>query len=335
MRLVPDTKITIPELLPDVVHRPVLLRELDRVVDVGLVCAPAGYGKTMLLAAWAHATTGVETAWVRIDRDDDDPRLLWSAVLAAMARCESVPASSPLRVGPSGEGWDMSSAGRPEFLAELIEALAALQRPLRLVLDDLHELTDPATLRGIGRFLRDRPRHVTLVLAGRLDPPLNLQRLRPQGRLTELRGDRLRFDRLETEALLRLTNLQLTPAQLDDVHRQTDGWPAGLRLAAVAMARTSDIDEFLASFSGDERSIADYLVGEVLSGLPADTVQLLQLTSICEGLPVSLAVALSGREDAAEYSPSSITRPRSSARTGAPTTRTGCSRSSAPISSQT
>jgi LuxR family transcriptional regulator, maltose regulon positive regulatory protein len=298
MRNVAETKITVPELLPDLVERPVLLRELDRVVDVGLVCAPAGYGKTMLLAEWAHATTGVDTAWVRIDRDDDDPRHLWSAVLAAMARCESLPPSSPLRVRPTDEGWDLPSAGGPEFLAELIESLAALRRPLRVVLDDVHEVTDPATLRGIGRFLRDRPRYVTLVLAGRLDPPLNLQRLRPQGRLTELRGDRLRFDRLETEALLGRTNLHLTPAQLDHVHRQTDGWPAGVRLAAVAMARTSDIDEFLADFSGDERSIADYLVGEVLSGLPADTVQLLQLTSICEALPVSLAVALSGREDA-------------------------------------
>ena len=269
MRHVPDTKITVPELLPDLVQRPALLRELDRVVDVGLVCAPAGYGKTMLLAEWVHATTGVDTAWVRIDRDDDDPRLLWGAVLAAMARCESVSPSSPLRVGPTGEGWDLSSAGGPEFLAELIESLAALRRPLRVVLDDVHEVTDPATLRGIGRFLRDRPRHVTLVLSGRLDPPLNLQRLRPQGRLTELRGDRLRFDLVETGALLGRTNLQLTPAQLDHVHRQTDGWPAGVRLAAVAMAGTSDIDDFLADFSGDERSIADYLVGEVLSGLPA------------------------------------------------------------------
>ena len=300
MRPVPDAKITVPELPVDLVHRPRLCNELDRAVDVGLACAPAGYGKTVLLAEWARASTTVDTAWVRIDRDDDDPRLLWSAVLTAMARCSSVPPSSPLRLGPDGGGWDLSTAGRPEFLAELIGALAALPSPLRLVLDDVHEVTDSATLRGLASFLRDRPRHISLALAGRLDPPLNLQRLRPQGRLTELRGDRLRFDRIEAETLLCRMKLELTPAQLDQLHRQTDGWPAGLRLAAVAMAETPDIDEFLADFSGDERSIADYLVGEVLSGLPAETVQLLQVTSICETLPVDLAVDLSEREDAGQ-----------------------------------
>jgi LuxR family transcriptional regulator, maltose regulon positive regulatory protein len=272
VRRFPRTKISVPELPADLVHRPGLRHELDCAVDVTLLCAPAGYGKTTLLAEWVNATSDADTAWVRIDRDDDDPRRLWSAVLAAIGRCRSVPPSSRLRTGPADAGWDLSAGGSPEFLAELIEALATLPSPLRLVLDDIHEVTRIATLGGIRNFLRDRPPGFTVVLSGRLDPPLGLQRLRPEGRLTELRGDRLRFDRAEAEALLRQLRLTLTDLQIDRLHRQTDGWPAGLRLAAAALAETSDSEAFLAEFSGDERSVADYLVGEVLSALPQDAV---------------------------------------------------------------
>ena len=134
MRPVPSSKISMPELPPDLVHRTELLRRLDDVADVGLVSAPAGYGKTLLVAEWARASTDVDTAWVRVDRDDDDPRRLWSAVLASIARTPTVSASSPLHAGFDGGAWDMASAGRPDFLAKLIEALAELPRPLRLVL---------------------------------------------------------------------------------------------------------------------------------------------------------------------------------------------------------
>ncbi|HEY0815184.1 MAG TPA: LuxR C-terminal-related transcriptional regulator [Pseudonocardia sp.] len=274
-----------------------LRRQLDRVADVGVVSAPAGYGKTLLLAEWARATTQVETAWVRLDRDDN-PRRLWSAVLAAMAGCRSVPSFSPLQVGPTGSGWDLESAGSPDFLAELVVALDTLPAPLRLVLDDLQEVTDAAALRGVETFLRNRPRKVTLVLASRLDPPFRLHRLRLEGRLTELRADRLRFDLDEAHALLRGAGLDLTAAHVQRLLQQTDGWPAGLRFAAIAVAAATDIETLLTDFSGDDRAIADYLVGEVLSGLSADRMGLLRATSICEALPVGLAVVLSGREDA-------------------------------------
>ncbi len=298
MRPVPSSKISIPELPPDLVHRPELVRRLDGVADVGLASAPAGYGKTLLVAEWARASTEIDTAWVRVDRDDNNPRRLWSAMLASMARTATVPASSPLRAGSDRGTWDMALAGQPDFLANLIEALAALPRPLRLVLDDLHEVTDAATLHGLQNFVRDRPPNVILVLASRLDPPFHLHRLRLEGRLTELRSDQLQFDRVEAGTLLRRAGLGLKPRQVDQLYRQTDGWPAGLRLAAAAIDVTTDVDGFLADFSGDERSVADYLVGEVFSGLPADRLQLLQATSICEALPVGLAVVLSGREDA-------------------------------------
>ena len=300
MRPVPSSKISIPELLPDLVHRTELLRQLDSAADVALVSAPAGYGKTLLVAEWARASTEVDTAWVRLDQDDNDQRRLWSAVLASVARARARSADGPLLTGFDDRGWDMETAGRPDFLAKLIEALSALPRPLRLVLDDLHEVTDAATLHGLQNFLRDRPPNVVLVLVSRLDPPFHLHRLRLEGGLTELRSNRLQFDRVETGTLLRRAGLALTPRQVDQLYQQTDGWPAGLRLAATAAAMdaTTNIDRFLADFSGDERSVADYLVGEVFSSLPADRMQLLQATSICKSLPVGLAVVLSDREDA-------------------------------------
>jgi LuxR family maltose regulon positive regulatory protein len=298
VRRVPETKISVPELPADLVRRPALRRELDRAVDVALLCAPAGYGKTTLLAEWVSASSDVDTAWVRLDRDDDDPRRLWSAVLAAIGRCRSVPSSSRLRTGPAEAGWDLSAAGSPEFVAELIDAIATGTGPLRLVLDDIHEITHVSTLSGVRSFLRDRPPRVAVVLSGRLDPPLGLQRLRPEGRLTELRCDRLRFDREEAESLLHGLNLPLTDVQIDRLHRQTDGWPAGLRLAATAMAQTADGEAFLDDFSGDEHPVADYLVGEVLSALPRETVEFLQATSVSDTVSLGLACALSGREDA-------------------------------------
>ena len=297
MRPVPSSKISIPELPPDLVHRTELLRQLDAVADVGLVSAPAGYGKTLLVAEWARASTETDTAWVRVDRDDDQRRL-WSAVLAAVARSLTLSVDGPPHTGFDGGDWDLSSAGQPDFLAKLIEALAALPRPLRLVFDDLDELTDAATLHGLQNFLRDRPSNVVVVLVSRLDPPFHLHRLRLEGRLTELRSDCLQFNRVEGGTLLRRAGLRLNPRQVDQLYQQTDGWPAGLRLAAAAMDATTDVDSFLADFSGDERSVADYLVGEVFSSLPADRLQLLQATSICKTVPVGLAIVLSGREDA-------------------------------------
>ncbi|WP_051233421.1 LuxR C-terminal-related transcriptional regulator [Pseudonocardia asaccharolytica] len=261
--------------------------------SIGLVCAPAGYGKTLLLAEWALGSTGTETAWVGLDRDDNDPRRLWASVVAAIAACPSVPPSSRLHAP-----WIWRPGAQPEFLAELLDALQALPRPIRLILDDLHELVEPETLHGIEILLRNRPDHVQLILSSRLDPPLSLPRLRLAGRLWELRADRLRFSLAEAATLLEKSDLRLTPAQVEVLHQRTGGWAAGLRLAALAMTRSADLDGFLAEFSGDERSVADYLVGEILSRLPEDIQEFLRQTSIADPIPSALAVVLSGREEA-------------------------------------
>ena len=157
-----------------------------------LVCAPAGFGKTLLLADWARTSRGGDVAWVGLDRDDNDPKRLWASVIAAVAACPSVPADSRLH-GP----WLWRPAGVPEFLAELGVALARLPRPVRLILDDVHELVDPDALHGLQTFLRNRPAGIQLVLSSRLDPPLSLPRLRLAGRLWELRAERMQFSLAE------------------------------------------------------------------------------------------------------------------------------------------
>ncbi|WP_376768590.1 AAA family ATPase, partial [Pseudonocardia pini] len=149
MGLVPPGKIEVPRLPPGFVARARLRADLEAGTEsaVGLVCAPAGYGKTLLLADWARTTAaadGEDVAWVDLDRDDDDPRRLWAAVVAALAACPSVPAASRLR---APRPW--RPGGQPEYLAELLDDIARLPRPVRLVLDDVHALTDPETLHGV------------------------------------------------------------------------------------------------------------------------------------------------------------------------------------------
>jgi LuxR family maltose regulon positive regulatory protein len=293
--LVPHTKIAVPPLPPEFVERAALRAELDAGVaaDVALVCAPAGYGKTLLLADWSRTTTAVDTAWVGLDRDDNDPRRLWASIVAALAACPSVPQSSRLH-----EPWVWRADTQPEFLAELVDALGALPRPIRLILDDLHELVDAEALHGVQILTRNRTAGVQLVLSSRLDPPLSLPRLRMAGRLWELRAAQMRFSVSETAALIEKSGLHLTPAQVDLLHQRTGGWAAGLRLAASGAAESADRDAFLTQFSGSESCVADYLVGEVLYGLPEDVQEFLRVISISDPVPTELAAELSGRQDA-------------------------------------
>jgi LuxR family maltose regulon positive regulatory protein len=295
MPFVPDTKIAVPQLPPEFVARPALRAALHAADtgDVALVCAPAGYGKTLLLADWARSSPAADVAWVGLDRDDNDPRRLWASVIASVAACPSVPPDSRLHAP-----WVWPPAAQPEFLAELGVALQRLPRPIRLILDDVHELVDPEALHGIQILIRNRPAGIQLVLASRLDPPLSLPRLRLAGRLWELRAEQMRFSLAEAASLLELSGVQLTSGQVEVLHQRTGGWPAGLRLAGLAVARTVDPEAFLAHFSGDERSVANYLVEEIISRLPADIQQFLRLISISDPVPCSLAAELTGRQDA-------------------------------------
>ncbi|GAY10034.1 LuxR C-terminal-related transcriptional regulator [Pseudonocardia sp. N23] len=291
MPIVPGAKISVPALPPEFVGRPHLSAALDAPggPDVALVCAPAGYGKSLLLADRALADSATETVWVTLDADDNAPGRLWAAVLAALTQCPSVCSLEPLHE---------RSTTRPEFVAELAEALQDLPSRVRVILDDVHELVDPQVLRQVQSFVRAKPVTVQLVLASRLDPPLSLPRLRLTGRLWELRAAEMALTREQAAAMLERSGLCLSPTEIEVLHRRTGGWAAGLRLAALGLRESSSPDEFLAQFSGDDRSVADYLIGEILSGLPSDIRGFLRVISISDPVPVGLAAELTARDEA-------------------------------------
>jgi LuxR family maltose regulon positive regulatory protein len=294
---VPRSKITIPGPAPEHVRRPALEDVLDRDADrdLTLVCAPPGTGKTTLLASWVCADPARPTAWVRLDPQDADPRRLWSAVLAALTDLPAVPASSRLhRLVVSRTTVEL------DFLTELVECLATLPTRVRLVLDDAHHITDPASRHGLEMLVRTRPAGVRLVLATRRDPLLPLPRLRMEERLCELRTEQLAFTAAETTTLLERSGVALAPQQVALLHARTGGWVAGLRLAARELRDHPDPDRFLAAFSGDEHPVADYLVDEVLTAVGEQQRETLRRVSIAERLPAALAVELAEREDAAD-----------------------------------
>ena len=290
------SRTTVPGLPPEFVSRPALLATLDSGEDstLTLVCAPPGYGKTLLLADWVRRQD-MAHAWVSLDEEDDDPRRLWASVLGALAACPAVPPSSRLRslvVPRTTVGVD--------FLTDVLEALAALPVRVRLVLDDAHHLRSPDTLRGLQMLLRHRLDTVRLVLASRFDPTLPVARLRLEDRLCELRTAQLSFSPEETAALADRCGLRLTGRQTAVLHQRTDGWAAGIRLAALPLRDHPSPDTFLAAFSGDERPVADYLAGEVFSHISAEEGEVLRRTSISDPIPTPLAAELSARADAAD-----------------------------------
>jgi LuxR family transcriptional regulator, maltose regulon positive regulatory protein len=292
----PASKIVVPELPVEFTPRPRLRRRLDEVTgdQVVVVSAPAGYGKTLMLADWVRDSERPETAWVNVYTDDNDPRRLWSAVVSSLLAIPSAARDGRLhRVAGVA-----ALPGGVDLVEELADTLDALDTPVRIVLDDVQELTGREVLGSLTRLTRRLPAGVRLVLASRSDPPISVPRLRLEGRLHELRGDVLRFTVDETAALLDASGLALTPVQVTMLHARTEGWAAGLRLAALALRRTDDAAAFLTSFSGDERSVAEYLTGEILDGLSPDTRDFLRVVSVCSPLPAALAAELSARADA-------------------------------------
>ena len=302
---IPASRTAVPAPPAWFVPRHALRRHLDaaRAGQLTAVVAPAGSGKTVLLADWARrasAGDGPPTAWAGLDRDDADPDRFWSVVLAAVLATGAVPAGSTLH--------DLTGAG-DDLADDLLDGLAALSRPIRLVLDDAHVLNGrQAGVRALARLVRHRPASVHLVLAARSDPPVGLPRLRLEDALHELRADGLRFSLPDTAALAAASGVALEADDVATLHRRTEGWAAGLRLAVLALRRETEAPgrsgppgarAFLVRFTGDDRSVADYLGGELLAGLDPDDREVLDDLSVCRRLPDALAVTLTGHDDIA------------------------------------
>ncbi|HET6394583.1 MAG TPA: LuxR C-terminal-related transcriptional regulator [Blastococcus sp.] len=289
-------KTVVPALPAGFTPRPALRQRLDGATptQVVVVSAPAGSGKTLLLADWVRQDEGLRTAWISLDADDNDPRRLWSAVLASLLAVSSPARGLRLqRIAAAAE-----RAEGDDLVEGLADALDDPGPPVRVVLDDVHELTRREVLRDLTRLIRRSPAGLRLVLASRTDPPISVPRLRLEGRLHELRADALRFTLDDTAAMLRAAGLELTAAQVAVLQARTEGWAAGLRLAALALRRTDDVAAFLTNFSGDERSVAEYLTVEILDGMSPDTRDFLRRVSVCSPLRADVAVELSARDDA-------------------------------------
>ena len=253
---------------------------------VVLVCAPAGSGKTVLLRSWVEAA-GLRdrVGWVSVERGEEDAQRFWLSVIAALAT--AVPGVERVDPVPSFRG--------EAVVDQLLADLGSLAQPAVLVIDDLHELESAEALRWLEVFLARRPRELRVVLATREDPQLGLHRLRLAGDLTELRASDLRFSVAETKALLRESSITLSDAGVARLYERTEGWVAGLRLAVISLARHPDPERFVSEFSGSERTVAGYLLAEVLERQPAEVRELLLRTSVLERVNGPLADHLTGR----------------------------------------
>lgn len=260
---------------------------------VTLVLAPAGFGKTSLLAAWVAQMPGGTVAWLSLDRHDNDPGQLWSGILEALRATGRFASGSVIQglLAPADEV-------DPGFIDEVMAQVAQDPEPLWLVLEDVHVLERPAVLSSLELLVRRAPSNLHLVLSGRAEPPIGIPRLRLQGAVRELRTQDLAFTLEEAAELLRRQGILLSAADLDLLHDRTDGWVAGLQIACMAIAGGEDPGELLARFDGDDHEIAGYLMTEVMEGLPEPTRRFLLRTSVCAQLSLGLAQRLGDRPDA-------------------------------------
>src|SRR5580698_9505496 len=290
------TKLHVPGPRPGFVARPRLARALGQGLARGLVvvCAPAGFGKTALLADWVRSGDH-RVAWLSLDAADNDPVRFWRHVIAALDRARP---GIGERAGPLlGPPAPLSFEG---LVTALINELAAQpgDGEVLLVLDDYH-LIDARQVHGALEFLVEHlPPGLRLALASRSDPPLPLPRMRAGGQLAELRADDLRFTADEAAALLReAMDTELPGAAVAALAARTEGWAAGLQLAALSLRGQADPAGFVAAFSGSHRYVLDYLAGEVLDRQPEELRAFLLETSVLERLSGGLCDAVTGRTD--------------------------------------
>jgi LuxR family maltose regulon positive regulatory protein len=258
------TKLHIPGVRPELIARAALIDQLVSSPHrkLTLVEAPAGYGKTTLVAEWCSSASEERAfAWLSLDDGDSDPARFWVGVVDALRTLEpgiGAPALDALE----SRGIDVRDIALPLLLNEL----AGLERDIVLVLDDYQTVRGRDVHRLVDLLLDHLPDRLHLAIATRVDPPLSLARLRARGEMTEVRAAELRFTVSEAAELLRCTvGLDLSDDQVQRLHERTEGWPAGLYLAGLSLRGQPDRGEFIESFAGDDRHIVDYLASEVLS----------------------------------------------------------------------
>ena len=276
---------------PGLIDRDDLVAALDRAVTrkVTIISAPAGSGKTSLLRAWAgRPGPPRQLALVQVQRDQQDAQQFWLALLGVVRHV----------TGTSG-GAELPAAtpdfNAPAMVDRVLSELADARSGVTLVVDDLHELTSPEALAQLTRLLTNLPPRVRAILATRHDVRLGLHQLRLAGELAEIRATDLRLSERETSELLDASGIALSAAGAVLLHQRTEGWAAGLRLAAISLAGHPDPERFVAEFSGSDRVVAEYLLAEMLDRQAAEVQDLLLRTSLLDRVNGELADLLTGR----------------------------------------
>jgi LuxR family maltose regulon positive regulatory protein len=287
------SKITVPGVPDWAVQRPritKLIGQGTRWCPLTVVTGPVGAGKTMALALWAGAEPG-PVAWVSLDEYNTRPGAFWSYVVAALRRSGvAVPEVLP--------GAGRHRAAENLFLLRLASVLAAQVPPVTLVLDDLHLITEPRILNGIDFLIRSVGSSLRLVASSRTDPLLPMYRYRLAGQLAEIRGTDLVFSADEAVLLLAQHGCTLSSDSLEGLIQQTEGWAAGLRLAAISMAGQPDPDRFVTELLAGDSALTSYLAEEVLNAQPPEVRELLLSTSVLEHVNAESANELAGSESA-------------------------------------
>ena len=271
-----------------VVSRCALFGRLAGAERVVQISAPAGSGKTVLMRSWiAEAGLARQAAWVPVDGEVRDPRTFWVSVANALRGTAAGSALvRPLTAAPDLDGWAV--------VERLLADLAGLGDRLWLVVDDAHLLDGDKVLPQLELLVLRAPPQLRLVLTARRDLRLRLHRLRLAGELTEIRAADLRFSLAEAGALFAAAGVQVTEQALQSLHERTEGWAAGLRLAALSLAGHPDPQRFPAEFSGTDRTVAEFLLAEVLERQSEEVRRLLLRTSILERVSGPLADMLTG-----------------------------------------
>ena len=275
------------------VLRPALLDRLDAGTQdlLTLITGPAGAGKTVLLSSWLRERPpSGPVAWLSLEPSDGRPIRFWTDLLALISSAAGRDLGSPR---------GLSDTVGDEFLGWLGSALDALTVPVTVVLDDFEQLHSRLVTESLDQLLRLPQRGLRLVIASRIDPGLSLQRLRLDHRLTELRSSDLALSVDEARRLFELSGLELTGEQIAMLHERTEGWIGGLTLAALSLRDHPDPTGFVRSFTGDERTVADYLVEEVLHQQSGEMHDFMMRTSVVDELEPGLVEALTGRDDGA------------------------------------
>jgi len=300
------TKLFVPANRPKLVSRPLLIGRLNQGLHtkLALISAPAGFGKTTLAADWLHAqeahpSPSFVRAWLSLDADDNDPVRFLTYLIASLNHIQGM--KTDIGTG----ALQMIQTPQPPpletIISTVINEITLATEKIVLVLDDYHLIDAPQVHESLNFLIENLPPQLHLVITTREDPPIHLARLRVGGQLNELRALDLRFTIDETANFVnQVMGLNLSAADISALESRTEGWIAGLQMAAISMQGSQDVEGFIRSFTGSHRYILDYLIEEVLEHQPESLQTFMLQTAILDRLTGSLCDAVTGQENGRE-----------------------------------